>query len=65
MAQKSTIKVIPKRRGRPATGKDPLISLRVPPELKKAIEDWAKREKIKRSEAIRRFVEEGLQRGKR
>jgi hypothetical protein len=30
-----------------------------------ALDQWAKREEIKRSEAIRRLVEEALQKGKR
>jgi hypothetical protein len=56
-------KVIPKkRRGRPATGKDPLTALRLPPELTKAIEAWAadQEDGPNRSESIRRLVEIGL-----
>jgi hypothetical protein len=56
-------KVIPKkRRGRPATGKDPLTALRLPPDLTKAIEAWAanQADEPNRSEAIRRLVELGL-----
>jgi hypothetical protein len=56
-------KVIPKKkRGRPATGKDPLTALRLPPDLTKAIEKWAvdQPDEPNRSEAIRRLVELGL-----
>jgi hypothetical protein len=56
-------KVIPKRkRGRPATGKDPITALRLPPTLLAAVEAWAKKQvdDPNRSEAIRRLVEIGL-----
>jgi hypothetical protein len=56
-------KVIPKRkRGRPATGKDPLTALRLSPDLTKAIEKWAAEQpdEPNRSEAIRRLAELGL-----
>jgi hypothetical protein len=51
-----------KKRGRPATGRDPVTALRLAPVLKFAIEDWAKRQsdKPKRSEAIRRLLEFAL-----
>jgi hypothetical protein len=55
-------KVIPKKRGRPATGRDPLVALRLPPSLVSAIETWAEGQNssLSRSEAIRRLVEIGL-----
>ena len=55
-------KVIPKRRGRPATGKDPLISLRMPKDRIAEVERWAASQEDPpgRSEAIRRLVELGL-----
>jgi hypothetical protein len=56
----STKKVTPKKRGRPATGKDPLVSTRMPTVLIADIDAWADRSDIKRSEAIRRLVEIGL-----
>jgi len=61
MARKS-IKVIPKKRGRgrPATGKDPLVALRLPVELIGKIDDWAKRNSLSRSAAIRSMVERCL-----
>jgi Ribbon-helix-helix protein, copG family len=60
MARKS-IKVIPKKRGRPATGKDPLVALRLPPETTKAIDDWGERNGLaSRSETIRELINRGL-----
>jgi hypothetical protein len=60
MARKS-IKVIPKKRGRPATGKDPLVALRLPPETIETIDAWSDRNGIpSRSEAIRALIERGL-----
>jgi Arc/MetJ-type ribon-helix-helix transcriptional regulator len=56
-----SIKVHPKkRRGRPATGKDPLVSARLPQTLINQIEDWAATNEASRSEAIRQLVELGL-----
>jgi len=57
----STEKVRPKKRGRPATGKDPMLSFRSPPELTARIDAYAEREGLPRSGAIRRLVEKGLQ----
>lgn len=55
------IKVIHKKRGRPATGKDPLIALRLPPELIKAVDAWAERCKVpSRSAAVRTMVETAI-----
>jgi hypothetical protein len=55
-----SVKVKPKKRGRPATGKDPLVGARLPPDLIKAIDAWAARNETTRSEAIRRLVELAL-----
>jgi hypothetical protein len=49
-----------KRRGRPATGKDPLVSARLSQELIDRLERWAASNEISRSEALRRIVELGL-----
>jgi hypothetical protein len=58
---KKSIKVIPKkRRGRPATGKDPQVVLRMPAPLITAVEAWGAANDAVRSEAIRRLVELGL-----
>jgi hypothetical protein len=59
----STKKVLPKRkRGRPATGKDPVSAIRLSLPLRSAIEDWANQQpdKPSRSEAIRQLVEFAL-----
>jgi Arc/MetJ-type ribon-helix-helix transcriptional regulator len=56
-----SIKVHPKKkRGRPATGKDPLVSARLPQALIDQVETWAAANEASRSEAIRRLVELGL-----
>ena len=59
---RKSIKVGPKRRGRPATGRDPVMGLRMSPNLKGAIVKWAENQpdKPKLSEATRRLVEIGL-----
>ena len=61
MAKKS-ITVLQKKRGRPATGQDPVLALRIPPALKARIDSWAKQQydKPTRSEAIRRLIELAL-----
>jgi hypothetical protein len=53
-------KVKPKRRGRPATGKDPLVGTRMPQDLIREIDAWAKRADWSRSKAIRSLVEQAL-----
>ena len=62
MAKQSTEKVTPKRPGRPATGRDPVLTVRLPPSTRLAIENWAKQQKDRpsRSEAIRRLIEIAL-----
>jgi hypothetical protein len=61
MAKKS-IPVVRKKRGRPATGQDPVSAIRLSPALRSAIEAWAKLQpdKPSRSEAIRQLVEFAL-----
>jgi hypothetical protein len=59
----STKKVLPKKkRGRPATGRDPVSAIRLSSALRLAIETWAKQQpdKPSRSEAIRQLVEFAL-----
>jgi hypothetical protein len=56
----STEKVIPKKRGRPATGKDPLVAFRAPAALSARIDAYAELIDKPRSAAIRRLVEAGL-----
>lgn len=55
-----SITVQPKKRGRPATGKDPLVGARFPQDLIDSIDAWAAENDASRSEAIRRLVEIGL-----
>jgi hypothetical protein len=58
---KKSIKVTPKKkRGRPATGRDPHVTSRMPPELIAEVEAWSTANDTTRSEAIRRLVELGL-----
>ena len=53
-------KDMPKKVGRPATGKDPMIGFRSPPSLTARIDDYAVQCGLKRAAAIRRLVEEAL-----
>jgi hypothetical protein len=58
---KKSKKVTPKkRRGRPATGRDPHVTSRMPSGLIAEVEAWAAANDTTRSEAIRRLVEIGL-----
>jgi hypothetical protein len=59
---KESIAVTPKKRGRPATGQDPVLTVRLPPNTRLAIENWARQQKDKpsRSEAIRRLIDIAL-----
>ena len=60
MAQKS-IKVRPKKWGRPATGKDQLVGVRLPDATIRRIGAWAKREGVaSRSDAIRLLLDQSL-----
>jgi hypothetical protein len=62
MAKRSTEKVIPKKPGRPATGRHPVLAVRLSSALRSDIERWAKQQNDKpsRSEAIRRLIEYAL-----
>jgi hypothetical protein len=55
-------KVLPKRPGRPATGRDASRTFRLSDEFMKNLDAWAARQDDhpNRSEAIRRLVEIGL-----
>jgi hypothetical protein len=59
---KKSIKVHQKRRGRPATGRDPAVTVRLPEALLATIEHWAmsQDDRPPRSQAIRQLVELGL-----
>src|ERR1700712_360033 len=51
-----------KPRGRPATGRDPAVTIRLPETVLASVEHWAMSQKDQppRSQAIRRLVEIGL-----
>jgi Ribbon-helix-helix protein, copG family len=55
-----SINVEQKRRGRPATGTDPLIGVRLPPDMIKALDAWAKAQGLTRSAALRTMIEQAL-----
>jgi hypothetical protein len=56
-------KAAPKRKpGRPATGRDPVTALRLPPVLLEQIDSWASERDISRSDAMRQLIEAGLKR---
>ena len=59
---KKSIKVHQKRRGRPATGRDPAVTIRLPRAVLASVEHWAmsQEDQPPRSQAIRRLVERGL-----
>jgi hypothetical protein len=58
---KKSIPVKRKKRGRPATGTDPFVGIRLPPEVIKAVEAWAVRNgQPSRSHAIRAMIERVL-----
>lgn len=52
-----------RRPGRPATGNDPVLSVRIPAELHAAVATWIEKQpdpKPSRSEAVRRLLEKAL-----
>ena len=49
-------------RGRPATGTDPQITIRMPKQILARLAVWAKESGMTRTQAIRLFVEHGLAR---
>jgi hypothetical protein len=59
---KKSIKVHQKRRGRPATGRDPAVTIRLPQAVLASVEHWAmsQEDQPPRSQAIRRLVERAL-----
>ena len=54
------IAAVPKKRGRPATGRDPHITVRVPQEMINGLELWAGKNNVSRSEAVRDLIAEHL-----
>ena len=58
---RKSISVKHKKPGRPATGHDPFVGIRLPESLLEEIAEWSdKHEAASRSDAIRRLVEIGL-----
>ena len=55
-----SIKEIPKKRGRPATGKDPLVTVRLPMEMIAALDAKAGAAGATRSVIIRELIGAGL-----
>jgi hypothetical protein len=57
-----SIKVHQKKLGRPATGRDPAVTVRLPKEVLDDVETWAAKQgsDLNRSQSIRRLVEIGL-----
>jgi hypothetical protein len=53
---KKAISVKRKKRGRPATGTEPLYGVRIADDLIAQIEKWAQQHQVTRSEAIRQLV---------
>ena len=47
-------------RGRKPTGRDPIVTARLPQPLVDALDELAKRDRVTRSAAIRRLIEEGM-----
>jgi hypothetical protein len=45
-------------RGRPATGHDPVVTARLPEDLIKSLDKWAKDENMSRGEAVRWIIAE-------
>lgn len=58
----TSIKVKPKKRGRPATGKDPMRGVRMSDDAAAQVMAWAKKQADKPtfSEAVRRLVAKAL-----
>lgn len=56
----SSIAVKPKKRGRPATGKDPLVGVRFPADLLAEIDTLAAERGMSRSDLIRVLTRNGL-----
>jgi hypothetical protein len=60
---KKSITVLRKKRGRPPTGTDPMLSFRSPPELTSALDRWIEKQpdpKPSRSDAIRLLLRDWL-----
>jgi hypothetical protein len=54
------VNVKKRRPGRPATGVDPAVAVRLPRDVLAAVTQWAVDNETTRSEAIRELIERGL-----
>lgn len=50
----------PKKRGRPATGRDPMTGVRLPPEMRAALDNVSKLEGRARADLIREAIADWL-----
>lgn len=57
---KKAISVKQKKRGRPATGFDPMVGVRLNADLIERLDRWSEHHGMTRSEAIRLHVENGI-----
>jgi hypothetical protein len=57
---RSTLSVHKKKMGRPATGHDPAVTVRIPADVLKEVQRWARASKLSRSAAIAALVKRGL-----
>ena len=61
MSDRKNVMVEKRPRGRPKTGHDPLMYVRVPLETQAAIREWAERRNVPTlSEAVRMFIDHCL-----
>src|ERR1700680_5016318 len=61
-----SIHVRQKKRGRPRTGHDPAVSIRLPLELISKLDDWARSNpSFSRSDAVRELIQFGLRKASR
>jgi hypothetical protein len=61
MAKSIAVDKKKKKIGRPATGHDPIVSTRLAKEKIAAVDKWADRNGVARSEALRMLIERGLE----
>jgi hypothetical protein len=50
----------PRKGGRPATGRDPVIAIRIPEALCDQVDEWGAERGMTRSASIRRWIENGV-----
>jgi Arc/MetJ-type ribon-helix-helix transcriptional regulator len=60
MKKSITVNVKKKKRGRPATGTDPAVAVRLPPSVLAEVDGLAAADDASRSDAIRELIEEAL-----